>query len=270
MESMEGKKMIYALVVVYNKKCQESETLKSVLPWKEHLQIVVFDNSTKDFQNKNYCEGESIQYLTHNKNLGLSKAYNRAISALQLKESDYIIILDDDTELSEEYIKSVLDDTQLGIDILLPRVYSNQTLISPTNLKYNCASKIVSCVEELDMNQISAINSGMVIRGSVFGKIRYNEKLFLDYVDHDFMKKARMLRSSFKVLDSNIVQHFSRDEKPKLESALFRFELFKKDFRVYCFECEVKWYYYLFMCKYIMQCSIKYRTLKFVKSFIKR
>lgn len=256
--------MIYALVVIYNKACEISETLKSLYKWKNDIQIIVFDNSTKDNENEAYCEREGMWYFTENINLGLSKAYNYVIERLPLKEDDYIIILDDDTELNDRYITEVLESVGMGKDILLPIVRCGEAILSPNNIKFKCGSKTIKSVDELQQDHMSAINSGMVVSARVYKKMLYNEQLFLDCIDHEFMRMARKNECTMHVLSSIIEQNFSRAERPGLESALFRFKLFKKDFRKYCEMNEAMLYYHISIWKFVVAYTIKYRTLQFL------
>lgn len=262
--------MIYALIVIYNKVCEDSQTINSIYKWKDHIQLVVFDNSTTENKNSEYCRKEGILYFSKNKNLGLSKAYNYAIDHLPLQNQDYIMVLDDDTCLNDAYVEEVLRSINLNYDVLLPVVRSGNIIISPTNIKFKCGSKIVDEVGQLDKNHISAINSGMVVSSRVYEKIRYNEELFLDCIDHEFMRLVRNNKCSLHILTNGIVQNFSRNEKPKIESALFRFKLYKKDFKKYCEINHAKVYYVLSISKFILAYSLKYKSLKFLKAYFEK
>ena len=261
--------MMYALIVIYNKACENSETLNSIYKWKDKIEIVIFDNSTKSNNNQAYCQREEILYFTEKKNLGLSKAYNYVIDRLSLNDDDYIIILDDDTVLSDEYIEEVLRSQHLDKDILLPIVRCNDKIISPTNIKFKCGSKIVKSIKDLKFDNMSAINSGMVICGRVFKNIRYNEDLFLDCVDHEFMRMVRNNKFSIYLLKNGIIQNFSRNEKPAIENALFRFKLYKADFKKYCKINNATLYYYLSIFKFLLVYSFRYRSLKFLTMYLK-
>lgn len=78
--------MLYALVVVYNKKCQDSPSLVRLLQENKNINIIVYDNSSIDYGNKNFCEKHGIMYYTQNKNLGLSKAYNFVVNKIKKNE----------------------------------------------------------------------------------------------------------------------------------------------------------------------------------------
>ena len=56
-----------------------------------------------------------------------------------------------------------------------------------------------SNIYELELDNMSAINSGMVVRASVYKKIRYNEDLFLDCIDHEFMRMVRKYKFSLYI-----------------------------------------------------------------------
>ena len=256
--------MLYALVVIYNKKCIDSKTLNNLLKYKEKIKIVIYDNSTKDFENEEFCKQEKIMYYTKRKNVGLSKAYNYVISQIKYDKEDYIIILDDDTELNDEYFSEVFSKVKnTQADILLPIVKSNNQIISPSLIQFGCRVIQLQDLNCIDINKITAINSGMVIKMTVFESTKYCEKIFLDYVDHYFMKEIREKQYNIKVMDSCIMQNFSRNEKQSIESVRFRFNIYKKDFKKYCDMCGHHLYYYININKLRLVYFLKYKKIFF-------
>lgn len=258
--------MLYALVVIYNKKCEDSLTLNTLKEYDNKLNIIVFDNSEKDFNNKDYCDRNNYKYYTKNKNVGLSKAYNYVLKKIEKKDDDYLIILDDDTNLTKQYFKEVFKETSLNkYDVLLPIVKSNNVIISPSKVQFNCRIKVIKNIAELNNKNITAINSGMVVKTNVYNDIIYNEDMFLDYIDHDFMSKIRKNNFKINVLKSEIIQNFSRNEKGNLKGALFRFNIYIKDFKIYCRNANKMIFYYINITKFAIKQCIKYRSLKFLK-----
>ena len=67
----------------------------------------------------------------------------------------------------------------------------------------------------------------MIIRLDIFKTYRYDENLFLDYVDHNFM--LDMQDKDIKILDAKIKQNFSGNDVSNIESSLIRLKIFKKD-----------------------------------------
>lgn len=257
--------MIYAIVIIYNKPCSESETLSVLKLYREKLNIVIFDNGSEKYNNEQYCHEYGLTYLSYNNNMGISKAYNRAIINLQVKESDYVFIFDDDTILTKEYMEEALNlikDNEC--DICLPIVMANHIILSPSNKKFKCGSKIVSNIEDIKINKITAINSGMIVSGKVYQKIEYDENLFLDMVDHRFMDCVRDAGYKIFIMKSIIYQNYSRQEKNNYESAWSRYQIFKKDFKTYCVINNAKTFYLLSILKLKFFNAFKYRKIGFL------
>lgn len=254
--------MLNALIVIYNKSCIESTTFKFISNYSKKIKIIIFDNSTIDCGNKEYCEVNGISYYTMNQNIGLSRAYNFILNKIKLDKSNYLLILDDDTTLNDEYIKDVLESiNQNAADVLLPLVWSKNELISPSYLSFNCRVKRIKNLRVINKRKITAINSGMVVRTDIYNDIKYNENLFLDYVDHDFIKRVRENNYKIKILNSSIYQAFSRNEKQSLSNVKIRFNIYKKDFKKYCINCNKKWFYYVNILKLRIVYLLKYKKI---------
>lgn len=254
--------MLTALIVIYNKYCCDSISFKFIEKYKNKIDIILFDNSTKNYNNKEYCKANSIKYYSLDKNVGLSKAYNYVLNKIKLKNNHYLLVLDDDTILNEKYFDEIFNEVlECKNDVLLPIVKSNNQIISPSNIVGDCRVKGLKKKSDLNINVITAINSGMVIRTSIYKKIKYNEDMFLDYVDHEFMRKVRKNNYKIKVLNSEVNQNFSRNEKQSIESVKFRFNIYKKDYKKYCEICNNKIFYYISIFKLKMIYIFKYRNI---------
>lgn len=259
--------MINALIVLYNKKINNSATYKSIKDY-QYINIIVFDNSDYNYRefNKNYCNNNQITYYTLEKNVGLSKAYNYTIDRINKNKKDYILILDDDTHLNKSYISEAYNlILQEQFDIILPIVKSNNQIISPEEVQFNCRIKKIKNLDKINYNNISAINSGMIIRTEIFNTIRYNEEMFLDYIDHDFMKKVREYKLIIKIMKSSIYQEFSRNQKNDIRREKTRFNLYLKDFYIYCKNCNALLFYKISILKYKIHECKKYKTFDFLK-----
>ena len=266
---------IYALIVIYNKHCYDSATLKKLKLFSNILQIIIFDNSTSEFGNKDYCREHGYIYFGFHQNFGLSRAYNYVVDSVidhPLADNGCLMLLDDDTDITEEYISKAIKRirNKQNFDILLPIVQTGTTeqiIISPANLKFNCGGKSVSSIQDIKMDKITAINSGMIVNLSVYKKIRYNEDLFLDCVDHEFMRNARECGLKIEILDSIIYQNYSRLRQNNKDSAIFRYSIQIKDFRRYAMICNRLWFFRLSMLKLAFEWAFRYRTFVFLKIF---
>lgn len=169
-----------------------------------------------------------------NGNKGLSKAYNKGLDFLADKDG-YVLILDDDTDLGEDFFINIEKEIAKASDaaLILPIVYSESVIISP------CIKKGIRIVPSTDLatieyDKISAINSGMLISLKYFEKFRYDENLFLDYIDHDFMDSFRHSGEKLVVAEKVVIrqQFFGMMVKDK-KALKRRYDLFKKDFIYY-------------------------------------
>lgn len=262
--------MIYVAIVIYNKKCSESISMSSVEKWmsKEEFKMIVFDNSTKDYGNKEYCQKKSYKYITYYQNKGLSFAYNRIVENIGKEKANYILILDDDTELNEEFVKEIKECKEA--DIYLPIVRSNKDdyFFSPS-IKVNRVRTVpIFSIEEIKNKRITAINSGMLVKTNVYENILYDEDLFLDYVDHDFMDKVNEKEYKIKILSATIFQDISRQNISNTNGVKNRFQIYGKDYKIYCFKRKKYFFYFLSFFKTTISFCIKTRDISYLYIYL--
>ena len=227
---------MYSILVIYNKKVIESPTYQFIKNEK-CIQCIVCDNSTMDMNNKEIVEQDGYTYLSMDGNAGLSKAYNKALDFIQSinKEMDgYVILLDDDTLLTDEYITEVKRCMHFCSDIFLPIVRDELGIMSPCLVQDEVISRVEQKVDinAYEKQDLSGINSGMLIRLDVFKDYRYDEHLFLDIVDHYINKEMKEKNKIIQIMNVEIQQNFSANSNEK-ESAKNRFKIFKKDSQYY-------------------------------------
>ena len=164
------------------------------------------------------------------------------------------MILDDDTCLPESYFQEVYRQTEIPEhQLLLPIVMSGDLMMSPCKMVLGCKPAGLKDKSQIDITRVSAINSGMVVRLDAYEKISYDEDMFLDCVDHDFMNQVRRQGLKIRILESKIQQNYSLNSKGSLEGALFRFDLQKKDLKAY-----YKKYRHMLICRlYIIWIATK-------------
>ena len=258
---------VFLLIVVYNKDCRDFLPLYRRL-MAEGGSVIVYDNSTAVADNAAVCRENGIVYLGSKGNKGISKAYNEAAAyCLGRSEDGFLCLFDDDTVIPPDYIAEVKKHNGAGKAVLLPMLYSGEKLISPAILKPDFHCDFFSCPEEAKKYSgpsLTALNSGMAVSLKVFADYRYDERLFLDGIDHRFMKDMKKAGVPFYFLDCGLKHELSAFEKPPLESALHRFRLFKSDIRVFD---ENRWRKILF--RRALKLTVQYRTLMFLKELFK-
>lgn len=218
--------MVTAIIVVYNKSLKESPTC--IFAKENKLSTIVCDNSERENENEKTAAESGFTYIFMNGNKGLSKAYNKA---LEIKgEEEYYLILDDDTVLPKDFISKISSHIKEnpGADIFLPKVFSGEIQISPAVLG---KIRVRTIKNGEKVKDFTAINSGMVIKKSFFDDFRYDENLFLDYIDHDLMCYANNNGKKIHIMeDVLITQNFFGLSETSKESKKRRYNIFKSDF----------------------------------------
>lgn len=263
--------MTFAAVVVYNKACENSPTCKA-LAGISGVTVLIYDNSTKDFGNRAYCEEKGWTYLGGQGNMGISKAYNACVdAAISVSKTGTLCLFDDDTELDPSYF-AALEKARQESDahIFVPAIYAAGTLISPCMLlpghkvrMFATPQEAQNCTDE----RLSAINSCMAIDLGVFADFRYDENIFLDGVDHHFTRQMHGRGETFCLMDYRCDHGFSGMEKPPKASAMVRFKIYAKDYR-YILK-DQKSHYLRLVGKRALRLCISYRSLAFLKAFFR-
>lgn len=224
----------YGVLVIYNHPIEKSS---SYATFKDQLSVIVADNSTNEEirkRNQKQVEKDGNVYLDMKGNQGLSKAYNQAISWIQQKEqkSCFVLIMDDDTIFGNDFLqKATQEMNSKQADVYVPIVKAEKQILSPCMI-HRGRVKAIHDLSSITRENITAINSGMIVSLNVYQKIRYNENLFLEYIDHDFIRQLKKHQYSIHILKQQIQQNFSVFENDKA-SAKTRFSILKKDLHVF-------------------------------------
>lgn len=257
-----------AIVVIYNQTCAQSLTCQNLLTMEENApQVIVFDNSTRDFGNRVFCREVGWVYLGGEGNLGLSKAYNACIDYLKAQDfGGFVCLFDDDTVVTAEYFRALQSAIAAGGQLFVPLIYAGGRLLSPCRITPSHKAILFSGEETALSYQgqdLSAINSAMAMDIALFRDYRYDENIFLDGIDHTHLQKMAEKGIRPTVLNVRFDHEFSGDEKPTRESAVFRFRLFARDY-AYIFRRNKRRYWFL-VGKRALHLTLQYKTFAFLK-----
>ncbi|MCR5213310.1 MAG: glycosyltransferase [Eubacterium sp.] len=249
--------MLYIAMVIYNKSIHDVLSRDVTKRLIEHhgsgkAKFIIVDNSDKesfaiaDDELREYVTNSGIAYIRSEKNIGLSKAYNKAIEyALRTSENpkkDFMLFVDDDSDFSYDYLRAIYlsvrdgDRDKDGVNVITGLIESGGRPMSPVEgFRFIFRSKDY-ITRPGTYDDICCINSGTAIRLDSLDKIGgFDESLFVDMVDYTLMYNlSRHSLNKVLVLDQSYEQTFSgRSEMSRL-SALKRFKIYSKDFMRYC------------------------------------
>lgn len=269
--------MIYYGIVIYNKKIIESASYNSLIyNGIENAEIIIFDNSNNKQcinENKIFTFDRKMKYIGKGENRGLSFAYNAMIEFLRqyAKSEDYFVTLDDDTTITAEYVQEIKTATRNNkFAVCIPIVIANSMVLSPSNVYYFGKIRPIQNLNQLQTNRLTAINTGVCYKLSCFDKVKFNEMLFLDCVDHCMFRDIRKNKLQVYIMEkAKIYQQYSRDDNPSCERRLNRFKITTKDVFNYS---KISPVYSIFFCiSELRQAAIlskKYGTMIFLKEYL--
>ena len=229
-----SKENIYVVVVIFNKNCGDSLTCRCLRDV-DGIHVVLADNSTADYGNETFCVSNGWGYMPMGGNKGLARAYNKAIAAVDDSKA-LVCLFDDDTEVGYDYFEKLTEKARQEPEtmVFLPLIFGEAGLMSP-NVFTGVAARRVDDVSEIPEGCITGINSGMAVRRNVFDEYRYDEKFFLDYIDHAFLRDMKQLGHKISVFDACLYHHmFFEDPEVDMDALIKRFKMFKKDFKHFC------------------------------------
>jgi len=259
------------IVVLYNTKCEDSLGVNTLIEPKLHnLKIVICDNSEKvDIKenNKRFCNKLEIEYIDMKGNLGLSKAYNKALT--RINHDSWFVIFDQDTIVNPNYFhelnKSIANYPNTYIHV--PIVKSRGIRISPSVMRGYSVKSLAINNYGLYSN-VTAINTG---KSCVFEKIgNYNEEIFMDYLDHYFIREYNKNFKNIAIFNCELAQEFSDHDHSDICKDLERFIIYKKDFYHFCNDSVYGYIFYLFKITYrAIKLSIYHKNIVFIRKLFK-
>ena len=226
---------IIAVIVIYNKSINDINSIENINVV-AGIDVLIVDNSTIDNNNEELANHKNMKYIKSCGNIGLSKAYNQSIEKIKkLKEYKYILLCDDDTIFTVQYLEEVRSLTKKNIDVIIPQIINNydQKVCSP-KLKSNIPL-ITKVYDGIDRGKgIKAINSGLCIKLDCFDVFKYNESNFLYFVDVNFFEEGLNKHGfGYEITTSKIEQNFSQYEKSLSDSNINQMKLRLRDSKKY-------------------------------------
>ncbi|WP_338449547.1 glycosyltransferase [Niallia oryzisoli] len=182
------------VVVFYKQVIEQSKTFSSLkkvlLERKDSLagiDMILYDNSPEqqDFDANHYPG--NIDYIHDPRNLGIATAYNYTWQRAQENGSEWLLLFDHDTMVTEEYIDLMLKDHDITEEIaaVVPKIMTNGIMVSPVYSHSLRPLQTERPVEGIQEKPVMAINSGSLVRISFLNEIGgFNTEFPLDYLDH--------------------------------------------------------------------------------------
>lgn len=147
--------------------------------------------------------------LSNSENFGVAAALNRGMRYAQKLSAEWALTLDQDSRATVGMVDALLATRQAFSEPFRPRV----ALLAPSIVDRQ--TKAVSDPTIRTFKEVStAITSGNLINVSAWQDVGgYDERLFIDYVDHDFCFRLRRAGFRIAVCDGAVLQHTIGDAR---------------------------------------------------------
>ena len=166
-------------ITMYNPNKEVWEYLNSLTVF--FSAIYIYDNTKSNDAYLEYID-KTFVYSHTGENRGLSKGFNWFLDKANLDKLDYLLILDQDSCYDVKKLQKLMNEIEkFGIDDKVAIRACNAKPQNTTDVEL--PSEIVNTIDKV-------ISSGSFLCMNVINKneLRYDENLFVDYVDDDFCK----------------------------------------------------------------------------------
>jgi len=195
---------ILAVVVVYNCELSQSHSVSSLFQilnenpeLAKHFSVVLYDNSPQA-QSPAAPHGFPTHYVHDPSNGGLATAYNFALARAESEEREWLLLLDQDTSLTREFIAELLEaantlHTQPEVAAIVPKLLVHGKVHSPAipftdQMRRQFlppTAALTPDVVGVQPQRLSAYNSGSTLRVAALRSIGgFPAEFWLDFLDH--------------------------------------------------------------------------------------
>ena len=266
---------ILCVLVLYQQKLYDCASYNSLLKYVlcTDVQLFIYDNSPEPAHRQDEFESAFVHYVSDTTNPGVSTGYNKAAIYACGNGFNKLLLLDQDSFFkSNSYVHDCvrLAKAYPAVKLFAPIVVTKQALsMSPRKLICKIPVKksfSPDCIYPL--TNIGIINSGIFVDVDAYLQVGgYNENVFLDYSDYQFIDRFSVAFKNFYLINSVIIQDFSNNQTDKIH-LLHRFILFHRSLSQY--ECNSffdKYCLRFIVLKRCLSLTFRCKSLCFIKSF---
>jgi GT2 family glycosyltransferase len=226
-------KTILAVIVLYRVPADASQafcSLRSLMSSDPQIaaaiDAMICDNSPEEQPRP---EGFSGLYLWDRTNPGLANAYNLTLGVALERGIPWLLLLDQDTSLTPEYLGEIIPASshcrdQPEIVALAPRLAENGVICSPAYPpRLGPARAVPTCMSGVTSETLHAFNSGAVLRVSALQAMGGFPRDFpLDYLDHATFAQLQRRGGRLYLLDSVLEHQLSSNQEGRTDDAFTR------------------------------------------------
>lgn len=171
---------VLAIIVAYHPESRLSENAKALLAEVSHL--VVVDNESSDQSRLiiNSIGDERVSIVINDTNNGVARGFNQGIQWGLQRGYDYFLLMDQDSHPMPGMVQNLI----FAFEAL--KAKNPLSIVGPEHRDYSQKESICPSKAEFTPIQL-LITSGSLLSREVIETVgMYDERLFIDHVDHDY------------------------------------------------------------------------------------
>ena len=167
--------------------------------------VLVYDNSPLPVAEPDAEDPPGIIYVHDPINSGTRGAYQKALELCRCEGQDWILLLDQDTRLPDNFLARAAEARAYEPDVLVPFVRVRSHIVSPASLTALGMIRPVRAMVLPAGRTATAIASGSLVRPWVLRLLEHAPpQLWLDYVDHWLFRAIHTAGYRIDVIDVEI------------------------------------------------------------------
>lgn len=210
---------ILCTIVLYKMKLCESKSFLTIynqtMDYKTNVTFYIHDNSPS-INDKSFKDLKNLHYTYSPENKGLGYAYNKAAEYANRHHIPWLLFLDQDTSLPnnflQNYIEAINSHPNISLFSSLVRI-TDKEILSPMR-RWRKQDKPLTPDTIYPVNNYMIINSSLCVHIDAFYRANgYKESVWLDFADTQFVRKLFHNKvDSFYLIPSECIQNFSNKE----------------------------------------------------------
>lgn len=209
---------ILIVIVLYRTKLEESTSCKSLLaainklPYSNY-DVVIYENSAglDEVRSRVFMDNRLL-YVFNKNNNGTYGAYSWALARARMANNEWMVTLDQDSEVSYEYLCELNDiaNTNKDIAVALPRVIDGKNLQTVSPLNVRAGFLLRPNKWGIKGGNITGVASGAMFNvGFLSGMGGFNSEFVLDYQDHWVFQEIYKRRGKYHIMHATIYHDLS-------------------------------------------------------------
>lgn len=186
---------ILAVIVLYKRAPEQSQTIQSLIQvfgrnpgLNDSVRVLLWDNSPVPASEVSLPFRFALRHGGHN--VGTSGAYNHAMELAESLSCSWLLLLDQDTQVSEEFLQGMIRygeqfEQVAEVATVVPFIFSHGALVSPRRmLRFNRMQQIPVTFCGLCKDKAYAVNSATLLRVAALKEVGgYSDEFWLDLSD---------------------------------------------------------------------------------------